>query len=356
MALIFEKVAQSSSSPAEFWPVMTTCRRFQSVVKSPRVLRSLSLDLLACPAHKFCPAYHRTLRNCAASNNVEACYLLGMIEFYCLGQSKEGMKRLVKAGKTGHPAALHSLAIIHFNGSGENLPGKNPSVAVLFCSSAAQKGHVAALRELGHCLQDGNGIAQNLVEGRRLLIEANLREFVDNQMQEIASRQSTGRRPGQVDSEVYKNQLEQVTTILRAIAMSSVQESSANADEEPSAVQTETELDEQLSSSPFRQDTLFRAFYRCLRPIMSDFGCAIPPRHVHPASKFLVEWNAHSVPADGAVKACGNEHCGRTETKQGEFRCCAGCGLPRYCSRGCQAVHWRTRHREECSAVQDQAE
>ncbi|KAL2454185.1 F-box protein [Abeliophyllum distichum] len=48
---------------------------------------------------------------------------------------------------------------------------------VALCARAAVFGHIDALRELGHCLQDGYGVKQNIGEGRRFLVLANAREL-----------------------------------------------------------------------------------------------------------------------------------------------------------------------------------
>uniref|UniRef100_A0A0E0E5U3 Uncharacterized protein n=1 Tax=Oryza meridionalis TaxID=40149 RepID=A0A0E0E5U3_9ORYZ len=45
------------------------------------------------------------------------------------------------------------------------------------CARAASLGHVDTLRELGHCLQKGYGVRCSVLDGRRLLIQANAREL-----------------------------------------------------------------------------------------------------------------------------------------------------------------------------------
>uniref|UniRef100_A0A7N0RAH5 MYND-type domain-containing protein n=1 Tax=Kalanchoe fedtschenkoi TaxID=63787 RepID=A0A7N0RAH5_KALFE len=54
---------------------------------------------------------------------------------------------------------------------------------------------------------------------------------------------------------------------------------------------------------------------------------------------------------DGSVglRLCSNEVCGRIETRANEFRRCSVCSSVNYCSRACQALHWRSRHKDVCA-------
>ena len=83
---------------------------------------------------------------------------------------------MAQAAVAPHASALHSLAIIQFNGSGGSRKEKNLKNGASLCAKAAALSHVDAMRELGHCLQDGYGVTKNVSEGRRLLLEANARE------------------------------------------------------------------------------------------------------------------------------------------------------------------------------------
>lgn len=74
------------------------------------------------------------------------------------------------------------------------------------------------------------------------------------------------------------------------------------------------------------------------------------------AHRFLREWfdaknqivsNVLGV-NDVVLRLCSNEMCGRVETRFNEFRRCAVCGDVKYCSRGCQALHWRSSHKDAC--------
>ncbi|MCI49867.1 F-box protein, partial [Trifolium medium] len=71
-----------------------------------------------------------------------------------------------------HAPALYSLAVIQFNGSGGTKQDKDLRAGVALSLRASLLGHIDALRELGHCLQDGYGIEQNVTQGRRLLVQA----------------------------------------------------------------------------------------------------------------------------------------------------------------------------------------
>ncbi len=43
---------------------------------------------------------------------------------------------------------------------------------------------------------------------------------------------------------------------------------------------------------------------------------------------------------------------GDPETRKHEFRRCSVCGAVNYCSRACQALDWKLRHKEECAPVE----
>ncbi|CAI5514455.1 unnamed protein product [Closterium sp. Naga37s-1] len=358
LSLIATSVASKCASAAEFASLRLSCTRFHDVATFPEVLSALPISALTCPARAYSASYRSFLRACADARNNEAAFLLGMIEFYCLGDRKDGIKHLVQAAKAGHPGALHSLAVVHFNGSGGAVPERKLSVGVLLCASAAQQGHVAALRELGHCLQDGYGIKKNVAEGRRLLMEANLREF--------AASQVLSGEGGFPEAEQKLRQLDAVIKSVKAVIPK------LSADEARSNEQgqiKESRAQEHVSAHDHAQEhshagpcnppsangasspaQLLQSLCRCLRPLMSDFGCAVPDLPLPPASRFLLEWNAeHGVPApEGGLKVCGNVRCGRPETREKEFRCCAVCSGPSYCSRACQALDWRAGHMDAC--------
>ena len=168
---------RSANCPKDLVNAGMSCKRLAGIISHPEVVASASLPALTLPASQWSSSYHAYLSQAASLGNFEASYLLGMIEFYCLDNTKEGLKLLVDSAKSGYPTALHSLSIIHFNSSGGCSGERQLAMGVVLCSSAAQQGHVESLRELGHCLQDGYGIQRNAPEGKRLLLEANLQEL-----------------------------------------------------------------------------------------------------------------------------------------------------------------------------------
>ncbi|WOL14435.1 hypothetical protein Cni_G23215 [Canna indica] len=83
-------------------------------------------------------------------------------------------------------------------------------------------------------------------------------------------------------------------------------------------------------------------------------GYALEPEP-HPANRFLVEWFAsrRGVVAEGErLRLCSNGGCGLPETRRHEFRRCSACGLVNYCSRACQAMHWKLAHSTECLPIE----
>jgi TPR repeat protein len=102
---------------------------------------------------------------------------MAQIRFYCLGSRGSGAALMAAAAVGGHREALYSLAVIQFNGSGGSKDDRDLRAGAALCARAASLGHVDALRELGHCLQDGYGVRRSVLDGRRLLIQANAREL-----------------------------------------------------------------------------------------------------------------------------------------------------------------------------------
>jgi TPR repeat protein len=308
---------------------------------------------------------HRFLQRCADAGNLEACYILGMvsrytresinhlissapplkllpchvdlvlmmelaparvvqIRFYCLGSRGSGAALMAAAAVGGHREALYSLAVIQFNGSGGSKDDRDLRAGAALCARAASLGHVDALRELGHCLQDGYGVRRSVLDGRRLLIQANARE--------LAAAAVAGAPP------------------LRAGGSGKAAAAAAAA------------------AAASRR-------HSCL---LSDFGCraaaAAAAGEAHAANRFLVDWFA-SRPlaqaagaavtaaavaagsaeddgaAGGALRLCSQALCGRPETRRHEFRRCSVCGVVNYCSRACQALHWKMAHKAECTPM-----
>ncbi|KAF0931937.1 hypothetical protein E2562_007121 [Oryza meyeriana var. granulata] len=308
---ILADVAASARSPADLAGAMLTCKRFRELGQSRVVLARASPRCLAVRAKAWSDAAHRFLQRCADAGNIDACYLLGMIRFYCLGSRGSGAALMAAAAVGGHREALYSLAVIQFNGSGGTKDDRDLRAGAALCARAASLGHVDALRELGHCLQDGYGVRRSVLDGRRLLIQANARELAAAVAASASLLRAAGGKP----------------------------------------------------ASSRR--------HSCL---LSDFGCHAAAKaggEPHDANRFLVDWFA-SRPLAGAptaaaatarsavasaedelasLRLCSHALCGRPETRRHEFRRCSVCGVVNYCSRACQALHWKTAHKAECTPM-----
>lgn len=217
---------------------------------------------------------------------------------------------LARAAVGGHAAALYSLAVIQFNGSGGAKSDRDLRAGAALCARAAALGHVDALRELGHCLQDGYGVRRDPAEGRRLLVAANARELT-LALSAAASRQAVAALP-----------------FAAAAAAGGVGGGGC--------------------------------------PLLSDFGWSLPEAEPHAANQFMVDWWASRCAAQAGVKKpgggvdggdgaelrlCSHVRCGRRETRRHEFRRCSACGSAIYCSRACQALDWKRVHRGQCAAA-----
>lgn len=284
---ILSKLSSSASCPADFINVLITCKRLNGLGLNSMVLSKACPNSFAVKAKNWSESSHRFLKHCADAGNVEACYTLGMIRFYCLQNRGNGASLMAKAAINSHAHALYSLAVIQFNGSGGTKSDKDLRAGVALCARAAFLGHVDALRELGHCLQDGYGVKQNVAEGRRFLVQANAREL--------------------------------------AAALSAA---------------TTTTFSLSSGGAP--------PSLGC--PLLSDFGCNVPAPEAHPANLFLADWFALRPESPGpGLRLCSHLGCGRPETRRHEFRRCSVCGAVNYCSRACQALDWKLRHKADCA-------
>ncbi|KAL3835694.1 hypothetical protein ACJIZ3_010430 [Penstemon smallii] len=289
------KLSATATCPADFANVLLTCKRFNGLGLNSLVLSRACNRMLAVKAKNWSESAHKFLKLCADTGNFEACFTLGMIRFYCLQNRGSGASLMAKAAIGNHAPALYSLAVIQFNGSGGSKNDKDLRAGVALCARAAFVGHVDALRELGHCLQDGYGVKQNIAEGRRFLVQANARELA---------------------------------YVLAA---------------SPTAVVPPS----WLTWTPTRHVS-----GGC--PLLSDFGCNVPAQEAHPANRFLSDWfsgRLGNVPGPG-LRLCSHSGCGRPETRRHEFRRCSVCGAVNYCSRACQALDWKMRHKAECTPVE----
>ncbi|XP_073000559.1 F-box protein At1g67340-like [Typha latifolia] len=299
---ILSRLSSSAASPSDLISILLTCKRLNGLGMHPLVLAKAPMRSLAIRAKNWSESAHRFLKRCADAGNLEACYILGMIRFYCLENRGSGASLMAKAAMGSHADALYSLAVIQFNGSGGSKGDKDLRAGVALCARAAFLGHVDALRELGHCLQDGYGVRRNVAEGRRFLVQANARELAAV----LANTAAGGARQVPVDASAA------------AVAAAS----------------------------------------GCC-PLLSDFGWSVPAAEPHPANRFLAEWfaagrgsaGAGANPEAAALRMCSHVGCGRRETRRHEFRRCSVCGAVNYCSRACQALDWKLAHKGECAPM-----
>ncbi|KAE8813931.1 F-box protein [Hordeum vulgare] len=148
---IFSKLAASATSPSDLLSVYLTCKRLNGLGQQDMVFAKASSASLAA----WSEPVQRFLKRCADAGNLEACYILGMIRFYCLGSRSGGATLLAKAAVGGHPAALYSLAVIQFNGSGGAKSDRDMRASASLCPLASGFGRwnacVALKCSASHC-------------------------------------------------------------------------------------------------------------------------------------------------------------------------------------------------------------
>ncbi|ESW09907.1 hypothetical protein PHAVU_009G166400 [Phaseolus vulgaris] len=299
VVFILSKLSSTASSPSDFINTVLTCKRLNRLGLHRLVLSKAGSKVFSIKPRNWSEKTHTFLKHCVNAGNVDACYTLGMIRFYCLENRGSGLSLMAKAAMKLHAPALYSLAVIQFNGSGGSKHDKDLRAGVALSARASLLGHIDALRELGHCLQDGYGVRQNVAEGRRMLVQANVRELA---------------------------------YVLREVT--------------PSA-------SESLMVT-------WRTPMTCQRDVtalLSDYGYRIPVPEVQPVNRFLREWfESGKGKLEEGLRLCSHIGCGRPETRPQEFRRCSVCGKVNYCSRGCQAMDWKLKHKMECSPTEPYAE
>ena len=360
------------------------------------------------------------------------------ITFYCLKDHREGLFQLSRAASAGHPDALHSLSVIHFNGSAGNRSDRNPSLAVLLAAQAAAAGNLTALKELGHCLMDGYGVERNAAEGRRILVKANRAEEEKRRVvpdSSMSKRQRMSNSPDEAAEGTWDTQMEdgrapgslsgsQLATghacqhcvpvacsqaadngstegqprvssglVLPASAWEATEVQQGRESDRPDgwrAAPPPTALKRTMSTpshvghhagasypasahaDPHEQNILRSNFSaiatvaRYLRygPRRAYDGVSRPASNLpsrmraqhntggvekgcYTVNRFMLDWHKmHGLPAGQNV--CGNQMCGRVESRCQEFRCCSACTLVPYCSRACQAADWKVGHKRVC--------
>ncbi|KAH7298028.1 hypothetical protein KP509_25G024100 [Ceratopteris richardii] len=337
---IMAKLSSSASSPMDLISVMLTCKRLCAAATHPLVLANASMAALAVKARSWSDDADRFLQECVKSGSAEAAYTLGMIKFYCFREHESGAALMAQAALKPHARALHSLAVIQFNGSGGSRKDKNLKNGATLCAKAAAQGHIDAIRELGHCLQDGYGVPKSVSEGRRLLLEANAREAA------AAVAASPQVFAGKAASAVAASPRSFVET---ALTLAHHQHYHAQHRSVVSKVDASTQGG---ASSLWQVDSFWRLLHGSGCSLLSDFGCNVPPPQLHIANRFMVDWFAMNPPEAG-LRLCSHAGCGRPETRRHEFRRCSSCGTVNYCSRSCQALDWKIRHKYECYPFED---
>lgn len=296
---ILSKLAATASAPSDLLSVHLTCKRLNALGSQDMVFAKASPATLAVKAASWSEPAQRFLKRCADAGNLEACYILGMIRFYCFGSRSGGAALLARAAIGGHAAALYSLAVIQFNGSGGAKSDRDLRAGAVLCARAAALGHVDALRELGHCLQDGYGVRPDPAEGRRLLVAANAREL----------------------------------TLALAAAHHAV---------------AAFPLVSGGGGCPLLSDfgwSLPEAEPHAANQFMVDWWAS---RGAHAAAAKPGE----STGGGEELRLCSHVRCGRRETRRHEFRRCSVCGAANYCSRACQALDWKRAHKAQCVPIE----
>jgi hypothetical protein len=184
---------------------------------------------------------------------------------------------------------------------------KDPEAGAELCARGNLLFHsVRAKRELGHCLQDGFGVEQDVALGKKLLAEA------------AAEDERAGRG---LDA-----------AVVAASAAAAI-------------------VEERLRK---RNDinTLNAAIAAAAEVAEAAKRAAQAHIEATPEHRFLLDWYAE----DGSgfaklppgITSCSHPLCGRVETRRHEFRRCSCCGRVRYCSRSCQSADWRLQHKFAC--------
>ena len=251
------------------------------------------------------------------AGSVFATFLVGSVDFYCRDSALEsdeqcakarrsrGASLLARAAVAGSPDAHHTLAIMHFNGSGGKRKDKDPETGAAFCARGnILFGSAAAKRELGHCLQDGFGVEQDVQLGRKLLAEAAKADVTTPAMDTAVVAATVA--AGAVEERLRKRN--DINTLNAAVAAAAEVSAAAK------------HAAEQHLTAP-------------------------------PVARFLLDWYDPEVCGNvlqPGTHACSHPLCGRVETRRHEFRRCSCCGRVRYCSRSCQSLDWRLQHKFAC--------
>ena len=247
-----------------------------------------------------------------------------------------GASLLARAAVAGSKEAHHTLAVVHFNGSGGGRRDKDPEAgAALLARGNLLFGSVAAKRELGHCLQDGFGVERDPALGRRLLREAAAEDSGAADFDTAVAAATAAA----AEAEERLRKRNDITTLQAAVdAAAEVSQAASDA-----AAQHLTHLVSRES-----------------RFLLEWFGPSAGSGRSSSSEKTRGRPTTREAVGAGAVSAelchplapgttlCSHPLCGRPETRRHEFRRCSCCGRVRYCSRSCQSSDWRLQHKFAC--------
>lgn len=335
LEVIFGHLA-SDSKPNEYFDAMLTCSRFEQAGTSKRALSHAGERVLAIKAKDWKAdedlddddvekiSSPETVKLSGASafanaavaaNSTFAKFFVGSINFYCRDfecfdtetnqtQRQRGAELLTQAALDGSEEAHHALAIMHFNGSGGLRRDKDPEAGAALCARGnIVFNSVSAKRELGHCLQDGFGVEQDVALGKKLLQEA---AAIDDKNGKGLDAAVVAASKAAAEVEEALRKRNDINTLNAAIdAAAEVAEAAKSAAEKHLTATT--------------------------------------------TNRFLLDWYGECekklLPG---TTSCSHPLCGRVETRRHEFRRCSCCGRVRYCSRSCQSADWRLQHKFAC--------
>ena len=337
------RVSSSSRHPA----CPRRCSRFRVAAASKHALSNADESLLDIRASQWFAGARAFAEKAVAAGSARAAFFVGVVDFYCEGSDASsnakrdaenaddagdasagpsaardarrarGAALLARAATAGVREAHHTLAVMHFNGSGGGRRDKDPEAGAALCA----RGNilfdcVSAKRELGHCLQDGFGVEQDAALGAKLLAEAEAAEARAGRGLDAAVLAASS---AAAVAEERLRKRNDINTLNAAVAAAAEVAEAAK-----SAAQ------EHLTATPENRFLLDWYGEKTAKDTGEDVAAAC---HA-------------SLPA-GTTK-CSHPLCGRVETRRHEFRRCSCCGRVRYCSRSCQAADWRLQHKFAC--------